>query len=267
MGIYNCEKTLSQAIDSIIAQTYTNWEMIICDDCSTDDSAIIAEQYQQQFPNKIVLVRNDRNSGLAYSLNHCLEEASGYYVARMDGDDISAPDRFRKQVDYLKSHLEIQLVGTQMQLFNEDGYLGIEKRPEHTDKWTLHTIIPFNHATILTYKYVYDKLKGYTVAKRTMRGQDYDLWFRFFKEGFTGDNIQEPLYYVREDMNAIKRRTIKVRWRTFQTTVYGYKLLDYPRRWLVKAFFVTLAKSLAPSIVYSHIREYQKERQSSQKVL
>lgn len=76
-----------------------------------------------------------------------------------------------------------------MQQFNENGLLGIETRPEHTDKWTLHKTIPFNHATILTYKYVYDTLEGYVVAPRTVRGQDYDLWFRFFHQGFAGDNL------------------------------------------------------------------------------
>lgn len=246
MGIYNCEKTLPEAIDSIINQTYENWELIMCDDCSADNTYEIARKYKEQYPNKIILIKNETNSKLAYSLNQCLKKATGYYVARMDGDDISLPNRFEKQVEYLNSHPNIQLVGTNMQLFNDSGYLGIEKRPEHTDKWTLHKIIPFNHATIMTYKNVYDDLDGYTVCERTVRGQDYDLWFRFFHKGYMGDNIQEPLYLVREDINAVKRRSFKVRWSTFETTKFGYKLLGYPKIWLFKEFLLTFVKSITP---------------------
>lgn len=247
MGVYNCAETLSQAIDSIINQTYVNWELIMCDDASTDNTYDIAKAYVERFPDKMILLQNDKNSKLAYTLNRCLEYATGEYVARMDGDDISLPTRFEKEVAYLESHPNIQLVGTAMQQFNDvDGDIQVIYKPEHTDKRIMHKCIPFNHATIMTYKSVYDQLGGYTVSERTKRGQDYDLWFRFFAQGFTGDNIQEPLYKVREDMNAIKRRTFKTRWEVFQTTKYGYNLLGYPRTWLAKEFCITLVKSLIP---------------------
>ena len=259
MGIYNCERTLHEAIDSIIAQTYTEWELIMCDDCSTDNTFEIAKEYQKQHPDKIIVIRNNKNMRLAYTLNHCLEYATGRYVARMDGDDISLPERFEKQVLYLQTHPDIQLVGTAMQQFNEnDGNIRIIYKPEHTDKWTLHKQIPFHHATIMTYKYVYDALGGYTVAERTNRGQDYDLWFRFFAADFTGDNIQEALYLVREDLNAIKRRTLKGRMLAFQTTKIGYKMLGYPRTWLIKEFFTSLFKGLTPhriQYLYRHLQQ------------
>ena len=247
MGIYNCSGTLSEAIDSIVNQTYEDWELIMCDDCSTDTTYVIAESYKLKYPDKIKLIKNNRNMKLAYSLNHCLEYATGKYVARMDGDDISLPNRFEKQILYLKTHPDIQLVGTAMQQFNDkDGNIKIIYKPEHTDKWTLHTQIPFHHATIMTYKSVYERLGGYTVAERTNRGQDYDLWFRFFAQGFIGDNIQESLYLVREDLNAIKRRTLKMRLLAFQTTKIGYELLGYPKKWLVKEFIISLLKGLTP---------------------
>lgn len=246
MGIYNCSKTLSEAIDSILNQTYSNWELIMCDDCSTDNTYEIANKYKELYSEKIIIIKNDKNSKLAYSLNRCLKYATGEYVARMDGDDISLPDRFEKQVKYLENHKDIQLVGTNMQLFNEKGLLGIEARPEHTDKWTLHKIIPFNHATIMTYKWVFDELGGYTVSSDTNRCEDYDLWFRFFYKGFIGDSIQETLYFVREDINAIKRRSFKSRWRAFKITMFGYNLLDYPKTWLIKEFAMTVIKSIVP---------------------
>ena len=94
MGIYNCAETLDEAVNSILGQTETNWELIMCDDGSTDNTYVIAEKYVQQYPNKIVLIRNDKNRGLNYTLNRCLKKAKGKYIARMDGDDLSLSERF-----------------------------------------------------------------------------------------------------------------------------------------------------------------------------
>lgn len=266
MGIYNCADTLPAAIDSILAQTYTNWELILCDDASTDTTYDIAKQYRDKHPEKIILLHNEKNSMLAFSLNHCLQYATGYYVARMDGDDISAPERLEKQVAYLQSHPEIHLVGTAMQQFNDtDGNLRIVSAPEHTDRQTMQTRVPFNHATILTYKSVYDALNGYTVAERTRRVEDQDLWFRFFAAGYIGDNLQEPLYFVREDINAIKRRTFKSRWAAFLTMRKGYILLNYPKSCIVKHFILTLCKSLTPYKAQYWYRKIQQKRSSRSK--
>lgn len=260
MGIYNCSETLPEAIDSIIAQTYENWELIMCDDCSTDDTYKVAEEYKNKYPDKIILLRNEKNSRLAFSLNHCLKYATGEYVARMDGDDISVSERFEKQIRFLKEHPDVHLVGTAMQRFNEDGLHDIDYPPENIDKFVLRKRSPFNHATILTYKRVYDELDGYVVAERTIRGQDYDLWFRFFHKGFVGDNIMEPLYFVREDKNAIRRRTIKVRIDTYKTTRIGFKLLNYPKSWLIKETFVMILKCLTPYFIVDKYREYQAKK-------
>lgn len=257
MGVRNCADTLPDAIESILAQTYTDWELIMCDDASSDNTYQIAESYRIKYPQKVILLKNETNSFLAYSLNRCLEKASGIYVARMDGDDKCTPDRFEKQIKYLKEHKEVALVGTAMQRFSDKGLANIDTKPPHPDRYCLRTYIPFNHATIMTYKWVFDKLNGYTVADRTKRGQDYDLWFRFFYEGFKGDNISDPLYLVREDADAIKRRTFKVRWSTYQTTSFGYKLLGYPKWWIIKPTVKTIVKSLTPYKLFELYRKLQ----------
>ncbi len=257
MSVYNCADTLCEAIDSILAQTYTNWEFVICDDCSTDNTFEICQAYAKKYPDKFVLVQNDVNRKLAYSLNHCLEHASGKFVARMDGDDRSHPDRFEKQVKYLMEHPDMDLVGCAAQKFNENGLHDIYYMEEHPNRYSLYRKLPFGHAMIMTYKRVYDALDGYVVAKRTERGQDYDLWFRFFYKGFQGANLQEALYDVREDDNAIRRRTFKVRWSTYQTTRIGYKLLNYPIRWRIFAFLSALVKSLTPFWAQKLIRKLQ----------
>lgn len=229
MGVYNCEDTVGESIESIISQTYDNWELIICDDCSTDNTYNTVKKYSSQYPEKIILIENPTNSYLAYSLNHCLEYATGYYVARMDGDDISRADRFEKQVEYLINNPDVDLCGTAMQRFKNDReFTSVDYPLEEPDKFTMTHRTPFNHATIMTYKKVYDELGGYYVSERTIRGQDADLWYRFYSEGYVGKNIMEPLYFVREDENAIKRRTVKDRMMGFKTAIFGYRLLHYP---------------------------------------
>ena len=247
MAIYNCAEYLPEAIDSILAQTYANWELILCDDASTDNTYEVAREYQRRFPEKILLLRNEVNSKLSFSLNHCLQHATGEFVARMDGDDTCAPERFAKQVAYLRAHPEYQVVGTDMQHFNgHTGLADVVKAVTNPDYYTLRRRIPFHHATILTYKYVYDRIGGYTVSERTIRAQDYDLWFRFYHAGFNGNNIHESLYFMREDNASIRRRTNKVRWNALKTTYFGFRLLGYPKWWLIHPTLVCLGKSLVP---------------------
>ena len=261
MSVYNCEDTLRESIDSIIAQTYQKWEFIICNDASTDRTQAILEEYASRYPDRFVLIENKENKKLAFSLNRCLERAKGTYVARMDGDDISTPDRLEKEIAFLQNHLNIDLVGCEMQRFSaESGLADIVTQPEYVDKYSMRNGPPFCHATILTYKRVYDTLEGYTVEERTNRAQDYDLWFRFFAAGFSGYNLQEPLYLVREDMNAIKRRTFKVRWNAFKTTRFGYKLLGFPKSWLIREFFTMIGKSLVPYRLIYLYRKIQARR-------
>ena len=167
---------------------------------------------------------------------------------------------FTGLVQFLEEHPDIQLVGTAMRRFNDSGLHDIVAPPENVDKYTLATRVPFCHATILTYKYVYDELNGYTVAERTVRGQDSDLWYRFFYKGFTGANMMEPLYLVREDEKAIRRRTAKRRWYAYQTELLGYKMLNYPKLWAVRLTIRVIVKSLVPYFIIDKYREYQAKK-------
>ncbi|MBQ8868892.1 MAG: glycosyltransferase family 2 protein [Oscillospiraceae bacterium] len=257
MGVYNCEETLAEAIDSLLNQTYTNWQLILCDDCSTDNTYDIAVSYQSKYPEKIIVFRNDTNSKLAFSLNRCLKLADGDYIGRMDGDDISVPNRFERQVEFLDNNECYDLVGTAMQRFSSNGLANVEYPIEKPDKFTLREHVPFNHATILARRKVYDVLNGYTVSKRTVRGQDSDLWFRFYHAGFSGYNLMEPLYLVREDKKAVRRRTAKVRINAYKTTVYGYKLLKFPVWWLIKPTCRLIVRLITPYFLVDLYRSIQ----------
>lgn len=124
MGIYNCEGTLAEALDSLLSQTFTDWNLVMCDDGSSDTTYEIAEQYQTRYSNKINLIKNERNMGLNHTLNRCLEFADGEYIARQDGDDMSMPTRFEKEVAILDSNSEIAIVSTAMTYFDESGVWG-----------------------------------------------------------------------------------------------------------------------------------------------
>ena len=260
MGIYNCADTLPRAIDSILAQTYTNWELIMCDDGSTDNTLEVANNYKEKYPDKIIIIQNEKNIRLAATLNHCLEYTSGEYVARMDGDDTSTPDRFELQVSFLKSHPNIDLVGG-LVAREFEGNTFVIHPIAHPDRYSLHYGTPFLHASIMTYKYVFDKVGGYTVAERTRRSEDWDLWFKFFASGFQGDNIDKVIYTVYEDDLHISRRRASDRWQSFKTTRIGYKALEYPKHWIIKPFIETCVRSFTPHWLLKQYKFYQHSQQ------
>ena len=107
MGIYNCADTLDEALQSIVRQTYTNWEVILCDDGSKDGTIAVAQSYVDKYPDKFILLKNEKNMGLNYTLNHCLEAVRGQFVARMDGDDISVETRFEKEINFLLENYQL----------------------------------------------------------------------------------------------------------------------------------------------------------------
>lgn len=256
MATYNCAATLPEALESIAAQTYPQWELVVCDDGSTDSTPATLEDFARTHQGRVTLLRNWTNRRLAYSLNRCLEHVEGIYIARMDGDDISLPFRLERQVEHLESHPEADLVGSWMQRFNESGPRDVVAVPLAPDRWSMRHGVPFAHATIMARRMVYDALEGYTVSSRTARGQDYDLWFRFFDAGFRGENLKEPLYLVREDLAAIRRRTFKVRWNSYRTTLMGYRMLGYPLHWLIRPT-LALLKSALPAQALFRYRTHQ----------
>lgn len=227
MGVYNGADALSQAIDSIIAQTYTHWELIACDDSSTDDTPKILFDYAKR-DSRIVVIHNEKNCGLAASLNHCLKYVRGTYIARMDCDDISAETRLEEQVMYLERHSEFDLVGTYMQAFDEFGKKNIIESKQYPTKFDLPKGAPFSHATIMMRTSAMNELNGYCISKHTVRTEDVDLWYRFFAAGFKGANLQKPLYFVRMDSVAYKRRKIKYMLHASYIIWYGCKMVGLP---------------------------------------
>lgn len=251
MGIYNCATTLGEAIDSLLNQTYSNWNLIMCDDGSSDNTYSVAERYKELYPDKIILIKNDKNMGLNYTLNQCLKYADGEYIARMDGDDISLPERFEKESKFLDKNPQFAIVSTPMIYFDEEGEWGTGKPSRFPQKEDFIKGTPFCHAPCMVRKEAYDAVGGYSVEKKLLRVEDYHLWIKMYEKGYRGCNLQEPLYKMRDDRAAIKRRTYKYRINEAYVRILAIKMLG-----LSKTGFVYVMRPLIIGLLPNFVYEY-----------
>lgn len=234
MGIYNCADTLEQAVASIQNQTYTNWELILCEDGSSDHTYEVARALAAK-DSRIALFRNEKNLGLNATLNRCLSVATGEYIARMDGDDDCLPERFEKQIVLLESHPEFQIVSSAMILFDEHGEWGRASCPEYPQPEDTVSDTAFCHAAVLMKKECMDAVGGYTEDPRMLRVEDVNLWIKLYAAGYRGYNIQEPLYRMRNDQNALNRRKYIYRVNSVYVRLQGCRMLNLGFKSYLKA--------------------------------
>lgn len=228
MGIFNCASTLPEAIESILSQTYCDWELIMCDDGSKDNTYEIANKYRQIYKNKIVLIKNDVNKGLNFTLNHCLKYVTGEYIARMDGDDISLPSRLEKEIKFLEENPKYSIVSTPMFYFDENGIFKVGKGYGEPSLKSFVKGTPFCHAPCLVKRKAYFDVDGYSIEKNRLRVEDWDLWIRMYEKGFKGYVLDEPLYKMRDDRNAYSRRQFKYRINEALVSASAVKKLKLP---------------------------------------
>lgn len=219
---FNAEKTIDRCIESIIEQTYADWELICCDDCSIDNTYEKLCDWGKK-DNRIKVLKNKTNSRAAYTRNRCIEVAQGEYIAQIDDDDYCARDRIEKQVDFLEQNYKYSFVGSKIYIFDEDGiWRTSEPKLEPSTKDFLWSINFSNPSTMIR-KEALDRVKGYRVAKETRRSQDYDLFMRLYIEGYRGYNLQEPLTYYYKGKNSYPKckyeyrvDEAKIRYRNFK---------------------------------------------------
>ena len=197
MGIYNCAETLPEAIDSVLTQTFSDWQLILCDDGSKDNTYGIAKEYQGRFPEKILLLQNEQNMGLNHTLNRCLQVASGEYVARMDGDDISLPTRLEKEAAFLDAHPEYAIVSTPMIFFDEHGDWGRSYAIEEPTKRDFIKHSPVHcHAPCMIRREAYLAVGGYTEDRRSRMNAAHVM-----RDGFSLFHFPRYLYgYIYIDL-------------------------------------------------------------------
>ena len=184
LSVRNGAPYLKQAIDSILAQSFGDFELIVVDNHSIDDSPHIVESYDD---DRIILTRPEEPLHLAQALNHAASMARGEFVARMDADDVSHPSRFEKQVAYLQEHPEVGILGAQICPIDEDGApitRGQYNKPEsHADiACSLFFGCALWHPTVMLRKSVVDELGWYSspviAGREEYSTEDYDLWCR-----------------------------------------------------------------------------------------
>lgn len=227
MSVRNGEAYLKACIDSILGQTFGDFEFIIIDDASTDASAVLIDEYTLA-DDRVRLVGNKENLGLTKSLNIALKKARGEYIARMDADDISFPERFDKQVKFLDENPDYGVVGAFAQVIDDKGdkVVGFENWIEETDNKTIQKeLIKWNvivHPLAMVRRSVIEKVGGYDESFKY--AQDYDLWlriamiskihnlpefllnYRMSKESITASrNKLQAKCAFRARLNAIKR--------------------------------------------------------------
>jgi glycosyltransferase involved in cell wall biosynthesis len=210
MPVYNGEKFLKEAIESILNQTFTDFEFIIINDGSKDNSLSIIEEYKQK--DSRIKIIDQKNLGIIKALNNGLKISKGKYIVRMDADDISLSDRIEKQLAYLKKE-NAYLCGTWAHVIDKNGVINTKKEFNYPPKtWTENKLSmikwnPFIHPSVLFKRELYEKEKDKNgnLYKNYKHIEDYELWTRINPK-YKSVNIQEYLLNYRIHNNQITNR-------------------------------------------------------------
>jgi len=201
LPVYNAGSYLKEAVQSILNQSYSNFEFLIINDGSTDDSEDIAKA----FSDKRIQYISQTNMGLAATLNKGLGMSKGVYIARQDQDDISHLERLRKQVEFLEKHKDVNLLGTHAKVVSTDG-----KIMSYHDHATRSSILRFDllfdnrfvHSSVMFRKEALKKVGNYTTVKSFY--EDYDLWYRFSVQGHVSNLGEVLVDYLHHDKGLSK---------------------------------------------------------------
>lgn len=227
MPAYNAEKYIAEAIESILSQTFKDFEFIIIDDASTDNTWKLIKQHAKK-DKRIRAYRNEKNLNIAGTLNKGIKLAKSEIIARMDADDISLPARLSEQYKYLTDHKNVAVIGGDIILIDEDGNTLHKRTYEHNSKKMKKNIfryLPFAHPTTMYRKNVVEEFGLYDKSKSP--SEDMDLWIKIGTKHDFG-SISKPIFKYRTFLKSSSNK--KLRWveintikmRFFAATKYGY---------------------------------------------
>lgn len=191
MPVYNTAPYLREAVDSMLAQTFRDFELIILDDCTPDESPAILDPYTDE---RIVRYRGKKNVGLANILNVGMDMARGKYIARMDSDDISLPNRLQVQYDYLEHHPNCDLVSVAMQQFGAGNRLMQYDNSTEEIKFNALFFSPILHASSMWRR---ERLAALRFEQSYVPAEDYRMWTKALIAGVTMRNLPKVLYKYR----------------------------------------------------------------------
>lgn len=202
MSAYNSEKYIRESIDSLLGQTFKDWELIVIDDNSTDGTVKIVNDYKER-DIRVFLLRSEANIGPEATKNIGLSVAKGKYIAILDSDDLAAPNRLEIQYQYLEQNPQVSLVGSFVTTIDENGKpIGDTEQPTDFDmiKFILINKNCFTHSSIMFRKEVVARIGGY--CDNVRNAGEYDLYSRLSTESMI-TNITLPLVYYRIHPNSV----------------------------------------------------------------
>lgn len=226
MGVYNPESIprFLEAVRSVARQSFRDWELLLYDDGSAAGYAADIER-AAGLDERITLLRGGRNRGLAHALNACIQRAGGRYIARMDDDDFSKPERLEKQYRFLETHPQYQWVGSTAELKDAEGIWGLLAVPEIPQAKDFLWNSPYIHPSVLFRKEALVHSGGYNASPAFLQCEDYELFMRLHSAGGRGYNFQQPLLQYWEDGQSYKKRTYRRRIREMRTRYRGFRQL------------------------------------------
>lgn len=205
MPLYNAEQFLGDAIDSIIGQSYSQFELLICDDASTDRSIELLQQYNDK---RIKVFKSPVNRGYLETCNYLFSKATGDLITWQDADDVSHPDRLRRQVDFLERNPEIVMCGTGAWYFKEHYDRPVRHKEIATGYNNILTGFSsgnqFCGASVMMRASLLDEFKGYNPFFNRIGNEDYDFFYRVAQR-YPVDNLGDILYYVRLSPGSVSR--------------------------------------------------------------
>lgn len=213
--VFNCERTIQSTIRSILVQSFSDFELLVYDDGSTDNTIRLIEEFMDP---RIKILRDGKNKGIASRLNQLIDAAEGLYFARMDGDDIMFPNRLEKQVEFLRNNQDVDVVGSSAVVIDENNHvLGL--RGGQSREWKADDLFlssRFVHPTVMGKT---EWFKAWRYNEKLSGCEDMDLWIRSFKESSFAD-IKEPLLFYRES-NKLRLTTYLKRQKLFLTYAWS----------------------------------------------
>lgn len=236
MSVYKSEKPayLDRSLQSVWDdQTLRPDEIVLVKDGPLNEElSQVVDKWHSKLGDNLVILSNETNLGLTKSLNRGLEVAQGEYIARMDSDDISTPDRFRLQVDYLDSHPDIAVVGGSLQEFdNENECLNVRHYPQTNEdvKKYIYKASPLAHPTVMMRKSIFTN--GLSYDERFRTSQDIALWFDVLVSGYKIGNIDDVTIKFRRDGDVFKRRSREKAKNELKIYLNGIHRLYGPITW------------------------------------
>ncbi len=261
MGVYYKKedtRPLDVSISSILNQTFTDFELLICDDGSSEEAIRMIDEFAKN-DSRIRIVRRGDLFLLPNKLNACLEESKGKFIARMDDDDYAHPCRFEKQFKFLNQTEEIAFVGCNVNLKRDGEICGKRFFPDYPTVEDFYFTQPFIHPTLIFRKDALLQVNGYSEEPHCILCEDYDLLLRLYEKGFKGANLQEILFDYTIKASAKDGRKMSHRWNECVTRYNRFKALNVlPKAWpyVIKP----LAVGMLPEVILKKLKELKKTR-------